>query len=252
MNLKKYLERIEYGDYLAVTNEVLLKLHQQHVYQVPFENLDVYLKRHFDLELEKVYQKVVTHKRGGFCYELNLLFNWLLNEIGFSSRIIAARIYDEQGTLGPPFDHMSVYVKTNKAFLADVGYGDLFVVPLEIKSGIQYDGQNYFRIDKINENDYLLSISADGLVFQKRYLFNLDIVHSKDFNSICFGKQTNPNSHFVKNLVCTKPTQSGRITIFNEKLIEKNNRQKTETLIEGNESLKNFLRDKFNMVVDMV
>ncbi|AYQ32925.1 arylamine N-acetyltransferase [Runella sp. SP2] len=251
MNLKKYLERIKYTDRLEITDEVLFKLHQQHVHQVPFENVDIYLKRHFSLELEKVFQKIVSHKRGGFCYELNLLFNWLLNEVGFSSRIIASRIYNENGTLGPPFDHMSGYVKTNKAFLVDVGYGDLFVIPLEIKEGIQYDGRNYFRIEKLNENDFSLSMSPDGLEFQKRYLFSLDTVHLDAFTSICFDKQTHPNSYFVKNLVCTKPTQNGRITIFNEKLIEKNNRHKTETLLQGNDVLKTYLKDKFDMEVDM-
>jgi len=249
MDKKKYLERIEYTDFFDARDDVLTSLHKQHVYQIPFENLDVYYKRMFDLDIARVYQKVITNVRGGFCYELNLLFNWLLREIGFSSRIIASRIFNEQGTLGPKFDHMSVYVKTKREFLVDVGYGDLFVIPIEIKSGTQWDGRNYFRIDKLNEHEYLLSMSPDGLDYQKRYTFSLDVVNIEDFNIICFDKQTSPNSYFVKNLICTKPTETGRVTIFNNRLIEKNGELRIETLIQGEDNLRNYLRDKFEIVV---
>ncbi len=221
MDKQKYLERIKCNEFFETTDDVLARLHKQHVYQIPFENLDVYHKRIFDLDFAKVYQKIITNAQGGFCYELNLLFNWLLREIGFSSRIIASRIFNELDDLGPKFDHMSVYVKTDKEFLVDVGYGDLFVIPIEIKSGAQWDGRNYFQINKFNKSEYLLSMSPDGVDYQKRYTFNLEVVTAEDFNSICFDKQTNPNSYFVKNLICTKPTEAGRVSIFNNRLIEK-------------------------------
>ena len=172
MNKEKYLERIKYTGFLGTTDHVLSNLHKQHVYQIPFENLDIHYKRMFDLDLAKVYQKIITNARGGFCYELNLLFNWLLREIGFSCRIIASQIFDDKGNLGPEFDHMSLYVKTSKKLLIDVGYGDLFVTPIEIKSGTQWDGRNYFRIDKLNMQEYLLSMSPDGHDFKKKYIFN--------------------------------------------------------------------------------
>ena len=249
MNKQKYLERIAYPNIIDITDDILTSLHKKHIFQVPFENLDIYYKRVFDLEIKRIYEKIIIDRRGGFCYELNLLFNWLLREIGFSSRIIASRIFDEQGILGPKFDHMSIYVKTKKKFLVDVSYGDLFIIPIEIKSGIQYDGRNYFQVDKMIENDYLLSMSSDGLDFQKKYIFNLDVVNAADFNTICFDKQTNPNSYFVKNIVCTKPTQTGRVTIFNNRFIEKNNELRIETPIQGQENLKNYLWDKFEITV---
>jgi N-hydroxyarylamine O-acetyltransferase len=245
----KYLERIDYNDVIDVRDDVLAKLHKKHVYQIPFENLDVYYKRAFDLSIEKIYRKIISDVRGGFCYELNLLFNWLLTEIGFSSRIIASRIFNEDGTLGPEFDHMSVYVKTEKEFLIDVGYGDLFVIPIEIKSGVQFDGRNYFRIDKWNQREYSISMSADGLDYSKRYAFNLDLVKAEDFATICLDKQTNPNSYFVKNVICTKPTHAGRVTIFNDKLVEKSSELRIEKTIQSDENLTGYLKDKFGIVI---
>lgn len=245
----KYLERIDYTDGIDTTEDVLIKLHKKHVYQIPFENLDVYYESVFDLNLERVYKKVINEGRGGFCYELNLLFNRLLTEVGFSSRIIASRIIDQDGVLGPELDHMAIYVKTEKEFLIDVGYGDLFITPLEIRNGVQYDGRNYFRIDKQNQQEYLLSMSADGVDFSKRYTFSLDVVRAEDFDDVCLDKQTNPNSYFVKNLICTKPTETGRLTIFNDKFVEKKGESRTETPIQGGEDLTRFLEDKFNITI---
>jgi N-hydroxyarylamine O-acetyltransferase len=249
VNKVKYLERIDYDDVIDVTDEVLTSLHKKHVYRIPFENLDVYYKRAFDLDIGRVYQKVVNDVRGGFCYELNLLFNWLLTEIGFSSRILAARTFDDQGNRGPVFDHMSVFVKTEKEFLIDVGYGDLFVAPIEIKSGVQWDGRNYFRIDKWSEHEYLVSMSSDGVDYRKRYTFTLDVIKVEDFNIICMDKQTNLNSYFVKNVICTKPTDTGRVTIFNDKLVEKKGMLRVETPIQGDDSLRKYLKDKFDIVI---
>src|SRR5215207_1273676 len=79
VNLPKYLERIQHGDSVVIDDTTLTALHVCHVHHVPFENLDVRDKRLFDLNIESIYRKVVDNNRGGFCYELNLLFNELLN-----------------------------------------------------------------------------------------------------------------------------------------------------------------------------
>jgi|LakMenE18May11ns_1017448.scaffolds.fasta_scaffold9707506_2 N-hydroxyarylamine O-acetyltransferase len=249
MNITKYLERMNYAGTIDVKADVLTRLHKQHVHLIPFENLDIYYNRVFDLNIERVYKKIISDVRGGFCYELNLLFNWLLNEIGFSSRIIASRIFNENGTLGPKFDHMSVYVKTEKEFLVDVGYGDLFVTPIEIKSGVQSDGRNYFRIDRWNQREYVVSMSPDGIDYSRRYTFSLDVVKVEDFDSICLDKQTNPNSYFVKNIICTKPTETGRVTIFNNKLIEKDGELRIEKPIQTEENLIKYLKEDFRIVI---
>lgn len=247
MDRVEYLKRIDYNDVIDTTDEVLSRLHKKHAFHIPFENLDVYYKRTFNLEIGNIYDKVVNSGRGRFCYELNLLFNWLLTEIGFSSRIIASRIFNEDGTVGPEF--MSIYVKTEKEFLLDVGYGDLFVTPIEIKEGVQFDGRNYFQIGKWSEHEYEISMSADECSFSKKYTFSLDVVNINDFDTICLDKQTNSNSYFVKNVVCTKPTETGRVTIFNDKLIEKNGELRMEQAIQSDENFTRCLKEKFGIVI---
>jgi N-hydroxyarylamine O-acetyltransferase len=49
-------------------------LHRQHLFTVPFENLDIALETTICLDLSLIYEKIVRQHRGGFCYELNALF----------------------------------------------------------------------------------------------------------------------------------------------------------------------------------
>ncbi len=251
MDTLKYLQRIKFDTQVNIDDETFMQIHQQHVLTVPFENLDVHYNRFFDLELEKIYKKVVDDGRGGFCYELNALFNEFLNNLGYKSRIIAARIFDDQDNLGPEFDHMSIYVETDKKYLADVGFGDLFIRPLEIRDGIQSDGRNLFKVERFNDQNFILSMCSDLINFHKKYIFNLKEVKVGEFHEICSDKQTNPLSYFVKNTVCTKPTDSGRLTLFNNKLIEKSGADKVEKLIENDAEFRAILETLFGIRISM-
>jgi N-hydroxyarylamine O-acetyltransferase len=235
MDIKQYLKRINFTDSLAISDVTLQALHEHHVQNVPFENIDIHYKKLFDLELDNIYKKVILNKRGGFCYELNAIFNTLLCDIGYKSSIIAARIFDDLGHLGPQFDHMCIVVDTGKKYLVDVGYGDLFTKPLEIIEEIQSDGRNLFKIESIDDQSYLLSMCSDHINFYKKYMFNLSAVKISDFDNICFDKQTNPSSYFVRNTLCTRATSNGRLTIFNNKLIEKKGADRTEKIILDDE-----------------
>lgn len=247
MNIENYLNRINYFDLINTDSHTLIKLHQHHIYSVPFENVDVYYKRLFTIDVESVFNKVVECNRGGFCYELNLLFGQLLKNLGFPARIISARIFDEFGTEGPEFDHMAIYVYAEKPFLADVGYGDLFIRPLEITEGDQFDGFSYFKLEQRSEEEYVLYKSDDGISYKLKYSFHTGPVSVDSFEKISLDKQVNPNSYFVKNLVCTKATKEGRITILNNRLIEKKNNVKIEVNIENDDHLRSMLQLNFGI-----
>ncbi len=249
MDVDRYLARIKFNSTVNGNDVGLVALHSSHVANIPFENIDIRYKRQFDLEIENIFTKVVINNRGGFCYELNLLFNELLSALGFQSRIIEARIFMDNGEVGPPFDHMAVLVETDKRYLADVGFGDLFLKPLEITEGIQSDGRNLFKIEGIDEFRYLLSMAKDDQSFEKKYVFDLRPVKPEDFHTICMDKQINPDSYFVKNLVCTKPTETGRVTIFNKNLIETRGAERLVTKIDNDTQLKSLLQQRFDIVL---
>lgn len=248
MDKREYLERIKYPRPTQANLKCLIDLHQHHLYHIPFENLDIYAGNGISLNLEQVYEKIVLNRRGGFCYELNYLFHWLLTEIGFKSRMISARVINSEGETGPEFDHMALFIETEQNYLVDVGFGDLFLQPLEfIQDKVQHDGRANFKIQRQGEKDYLLSMSADGILFQNEYIFNLEARSITDFMDSCIAKQTLPDSHFVKNRICTKFIEDGRLTLFNDKFVETRKGIKTETQLTDVEEFKKILWFNFKI-----
>lgn len=113
METKDYLARIGYTGPLEPSAKTLKQLHRAHMRAVPFENLDVFFGKPIVLDVEAFYDKVVRQGRGGYCFELNGVFRWLLMQLGFSVAMLSARIF-YNGSPGPEFDHMVLLVEAEK------------------------------------------------------------------------------------------------------------------------------------------
>ena len=109
MRVDAYLGRIRYDGPTALTPETLRRIHRAHMVAVPFENLDIHLGIPIGLSVPAFYEKIVDRRRGGFCYELNGLFAWLLTELGWSVTILSARVASP-GRLSPEFDHLLLLI----------------------------------------------------------------------------------------------------------------------------------------------
>lgn len=241
------LKRINYRGTTSPNLACLFSLHEHHVRSVPFENLDVQNQVKIQLQIPHLLRKIGLKKRGGFCYELNYLFYQLLSDIGFEVSMISARVYD-QNEPGPEFDHLALVIALEgRMLLADVGFGDLFVTPIEIiDNKVQFDGRNYFKLVPLEES-WLLWMSADGKQFEKKYQFSTVPRSILEFQDQCQFKQFSPNSYFVKNTVVTLPTEKGRKTIFNEKFIIKTEGERKDHLVEGAGHRKEVLAKEFNI-----
>ena len=90
---------------------------------------------------EKLFEKVITNGRGGWCHELNALFEWLLRNLGFKTTIVESNFFSHQShTWDIDFDHMLIIVTfdSGEQWIADVGLG-LFkqhILPLKIEQGL--------------------------------------------------------------------------------------------------------------------
>ena len=125
MRIDPYLDRIEYHGSRVPTTETLRQLHRAHMLAVPFENLDIPLGQPIVLSLPSFYDKIVRHRRGGFCYELNGLFGWLLEQMGFRVVTLSAQVFDK-GQPGAEFGHMVLMIEIEERLLPTSDSGNLF------------------------------------------------------------------------------------------------------------------------------
>ena len=130
VDIARYLERITYHGSREPIVSTLQALREAHLLAVPFENLDIALRRAIVLDEASFWTKIVEHHRGGFCYELNGLFALLLRALGFQVDLLSASVARETGGFGPDFDHLTLLVHLEQDWLADVGFGESFRQPL--------------------------------------------------------------------------------------------------------------------------
>jgi N-hydroxyarylamine O-acetyltransferase len=218
MNVRKYLARIGVEpDHLEPNDEVLRFLQRKHLLTVPFENLDIHWKRPIVLDIEKFYEKIVTSRRGGFCYELNGLFNELLKGLGFQTRLISGRVFN--GTEhGPEYDHAAIIVTIDEdEYLADVGFGDFSTEPLRYSLGAeQQDASGIFVIRRFDE-EHLEVAKRDSEAWKSEYIFKDVPRKLAEFAEMCDFQQYSADSHFTKGKLCSILTGTGRKTLTDRK-----------------------------------
>ena len=92
LDLEGYLLRIHAKSPLAPSAEALGDLQRAHVGAIPFENLDILLGQPIRLDLASLQSKLVTSRRGGYCFEQNTLFKAVLERLGFGVTSLGARV----------------------------------------------------------------------------------------------------------------------------------------------------------------
>jgi N-hydroxyarylamine O-acetyltransferase len=249
MDVLAYLARIGHPAPSTPSLDSLQELHRAHMLAVPFENLDIALGRPIVCEEEAIFHKIVTRRRGGFCYELNGAFAALLRELGFQVTLLSARVSRERGPDGPEFDHLTLRVDLDEPWLADVGFGDSFLQPLKLRTGIvQPQGRRKFRI--IDQHNSLhLEMAESGRSWKRQYSFSLVPRQLGDFAEMCHYHQTSPESPFTRSRVCSLATVDGRITLAERRLIVTRGGAKEESLLASDKDWHAALKKHFEIVL---
>ncbi len=250
MNKKSYLDRIGIKKTdITADLESLRFLQRQHLLTVPFENLDIHWKRPITLDGNRFYDKIIGEKRGGFCYELNGLFYELLEEIGFQSKIISAKVSKGNGDFGAEYDHLAIItlIGNDDEYLVDVGFGGFTAEPLKfILDAEQQDASGVFSIKKFDDK-YFEVVKKDSYIWQSEYIFSPLKRDLTEFAGMCQYHQTSPESHFTQGKVCSLMTLDGRKTLTEWKFIETKNGQKKEISVNSAEQFNQILVDEFHI-----
>jgi len=245
-----YLHRIGAERPLVLDAAALSALHRAHLLAVPFENLSIHLAEPISLGEDDLIGKIVTMRRGGFCYELNGAFAALLEALGAQVVRVAARVYGN-GRPGPPFDHLALVVRLadgSGPWLADVGFGSHSTYPLRYDSR---DGQDdpggRFLLADTPDGD--VDVLRDG---QPQYRIERRERSLADFAPTCWWQQTSPESHFTRSTICSRLTDDGRISISGRTLILTSGGSRAEQQLPGDGAVLAAYRDHFGITLDRV
>lgn len=196
-----YLDRIGYRGPVEPTLECLRQVHRAHALTIPYENIDVQLAMPVDQRIERIFDKLVVRKRGGWCYEMNGLLGWALTAIGFRvMRIAAGMLRSERGDLALG-NHLVLLVDLeHRRYLADLGMGDGLREPIPLEPGSYKQGELDFRLELIEGGYWRFHSHSFG--YPPNYDFRVEPADEALLDAKCRSLQTVPESVFVQNLVC--------------------------------------------------
>ncbi len=249
LDLPGYLRRIGYAGEIAPTRQALEALHLAHATQIPFENLDILLGRPIALDLESIQAKLVGQRRGGYCFEHNLLFAAVLREFGFSLIQLAARVR-HRTTAILPRSHMLLLVEAEGSrWVADVGFGGeglLLPVPFGSGAEVRHFAWTYRVIEEAGASTWVLqSRREDGWL--DLYAFSLEPQLAVDYEIANHYMSTHPNSRFVETLTVQLPGPQRRMILRNRELIEDRGEVGAGRTVANDDELLQVLQETFGL-----
>lgn len=215
MDLDAYLRRVGYNRPLAPTAATLRALHRAHVATFPFENLEILLDRPVRLDLESLQAKMVGQRRGGYCFEQNLLFAAVLEALGFTVTGLVARVCLDSGKLRPKL-HMLLSVEADSSvWLADVGFGgEGPLEPIRVVCGGPLSHQGSWIYSLAAAQRWGSQVSVLRLLRPRGwadvYAFTSEPAFPVDFHVLNHYASTHPRSPFVSRPVVQRSTEDVR------------------------------------------
>lgn len=210
--------------------EYLIKLQENHLLNIPFENLDVMNKKHIELTYPKLFDKIMNNNRGGFCFELNGSYYNLLKSLGFTVSMTEAAVYnDTLENFGYMRNHMTLVATIeNQQYLTDVGFGDSFRNPISLEKRETEDISGKYRIrhyddyhyrlntdEKMKEDyDYLILERTTNDDWKPQYKFHYNRkLTLGDYQINCNWVESSTESKFTQGRTWTIAQKTGRVSL---------------------------------------
>lgn len=212
IDLDAYFQRIGHDGDRAPTLETLRAIQLRHVQTIPFENLNPLLGLPVPLDPASLQHKLIQERRGGYCYEQNLLLRDVLRALGFRVTGLAARVVwnAPEGAIRPQ-SHMLLLVDLDGSpHLADVGFGGQSpTAPLRLEPDAeQPTPHGLYRLIQ-SPRDYILESQVQG-AWRPLYHFTLQEQETVDYEVANWYVSTHPSSHFRHNLFVARAAPGGR------------------------------------------
>ncbi|QJT02257.1 arylamine N-acetyltransferase [Streptomyces asoensis] len=248
-DLDSYLRRIGWEGERRADAATLRGVHLAHTRAIPFENLDPLRGTVPSLVPADLIAKLVRGgRRGGYCYEHNMLLAGVLEALGFGVTLLTARVVvGARRVEDRPRTHMALLVEVPgdpRPYLADVGFGApgalLEAVPLTADVEFHDAGRRHRLVHAPHRGPLELWVlqahaasgasgdsgaagtsgaSGEG-VWQAQYAFTLEPFERPDFEVINWHIATNPRSPFSSRVYVQRSTADRHLLLNGPLLIE--------------------------------
>ncbi len=227
IDLDAYLHRIHYTGPREATLKVLRALSALHPAHIVFENIGPLLGTPPSLALPAVQDKLLAQRRGGYCYEQNLLLKEALLAMGMQVTALAARVVWMQPPNAPPRprSHMLLMVGLPGGapgpFLVDAGFGgQLMDMPLALAPGVpQRSAHGLMRVT-CDAGLYAVETQLPA-GWTALYRFTLEPHLPADYEPLNWFTATHPSSMFRHNLLMERLTPELRTSLLNDRLVRR-------------------------------
>lgn len=252
MDVEKYLNHIQLFHFQQLNGlELLNEIHRHHLLHVPFENLDMMNGIPLSMDAKHVFDKLVSHHRGGLCFELNSLLYAILKQLDFHVSYISGQFWDDnKQAWNPPFSHLALLVELDEQYLFDVGVGGGFLEPLPLKTKIIFsDASGTYRFVNANEHHSLILQKKDELDEWGNLLkISTEPAAHERFQPMLIALQKDKDSIFNQKKMCSKVTADGRISLTEDTLTLTKNGVKTKSAISDLSQWKELLEKHFGII----
>ena len=190
-------------------------IHRAHVTSIPFENLDSHRGMPVSLAQEDLERKLVTDRRGGYCFEHNLLLASALEHLGLTVEPMLARVrVGGAPAERRPTGHLVLRVTDGEGqeWHADVGFGLgtlLDPIPFGADPDTVYE-QSGWRYRVVADGPELVLQTKDPDGWADVYGFVPQPAPRIDIEVNNWWTCTNPKSPFVFGLIASVNHEDGR------------------------------------------
>jgi len=213
--VERYLARIGHTGDRRPTLATLAAIVARHTETIAFENLTPLSGAPVLLDGQALLDKLVAGRRGGYCFEHNLLAADMLRQLGYTVTPLAARVVwnrpeDAEGAR----DHLLLRVDLPEGpHLVDTGFGGLTLTGvLRLEAGPAQDTPHErFRLQA--RGDELVLQAELGGMWRSLYRFDLQPQLRVDAEVASWYTSTHPSSIFVQRLLAGRPTPDRRLAL---------------------------------------
>lgn len=254
LQVQKYIERLNLSNLLVehvADGKLLNALQYAHVTNVPYENLDILAGIPLKLDEDSLYKKIVENHRGGYCFEVNALFNKLLNALGYTTLSCFARYLRGENKI-PMRRHRIIIASSQNLdgrYFVDTGIGERAPrLPLKLQEEIVQE--QYGEIYRFEKDDFLGWVLWDchNGKWDRFISFTEEHQLEEDYVTTSFYCEKHIDSPFNKGNMLSIKTANGRKTVSDCEFRIFDGNNVSVRIIRDGVQLNNILEEHFGIV----